>query len=54
MVSKAASLAKELKMIRAELHFMQERCTLVEEENRRFRDGFEKRSMPDEDDLVIY
>ncbi|XP_020574217.1 uncharacterized protein LOC110020448 isoform X2 [Phalaenopsis equestris] len=52
VVSKAASLAKELKIIRSELHSMQERCSLLEEENRRFRDNFEKGSMPDEDDMV--
>ncbi|KAI0500921.1 hypothetical protein KFK09_019139 [Dendrobium nobile] len=52
MVSKTTSLAKELKMIRAELNFMQERCTLLEEENRRLRDGPGKGAMPDEDDLV--
>ncbi|XP_059439561.1 uncharacterized protein LOC132172126 isoform X2 [Corylus avellana] len=52
MASKAASLARELKSIKSDLCFMQERCTLLEEENRRLRDGFAKGIRPEEDDLV--
>jgi hypothetical protein len=52
MASKAASLARELKSIKSDLCFMQERCTLLEEENRRLRDGFSKGIRPEEDDLV--
>ncbi|KAK8945748.1 hypothetical protein KSP40_PGU014324 [Platanthera guangdongensis] len=52
MVSKATSLARELKTIRTELNFMQERCALLEEENRRLRDGSKKGEMAEEDDLV--
>ncbi|XP_057440666.1 uncharacterized protein LOC130732682 [Lotus japonicus] len=52
MATKAASLARELKSIKSDLCFMQERCGLLEEENRRLRDGFEKGVRPEEDDLV--
>ncbi|KAK6940816.1 hypothetical protein RJ641_030347 [Dillenia turbinata] len=52
MASKAASLARELKAIKSDMSFMQERCTLLEEENRRLRDGFVKGIRPEEDDLV--
>ncbi|XP_062144682.1 uncharacterized protein LOC133852032 isoform X2 [Alnus glutinosa] len=52
MASKAGSLARELKLIKSDLCFMQERCTLLEEENRRLRDGFAKGIRPEEDDLV--
>ncbi|KAF7818319.1 F-box/WD repeat-containing 10 [Senna tora] len=52
MASKAASLARELKSIKSDLSFMQERCALLEEENSRLRDGFEKGIRPEEDDLV--
>ena len=54
MASKASSLAIELKTIKSELRFMQERCALLEEENRRLRDGVEKGDRPEEDDLVIH
>lgn len=53
MATKAASLARELKNIKSELSFMQERCTLLEEENRRLRDGLEKGVGAEEDDLVL-
>jgi len=33
---------------------MQERCALLEEENRRLRDGVEKGVRPEEVDLVIH
>lgn len=52
MASKAASLARELKSIKSDLCFVQERCGLLEEENRRLRDGFAKGVRPEEDDLV--
>ncbi|OIT34081.1 PREDICTED: uncharacterized protein LOC109205174 [Nicotiana attenuata] len=52
MASKAATLARELKSIRSDLRFMQERSALLEEENRRLRDGFDKGIPPEEDDLV--
>ncbi|KAK6937526.1 hypothetical protein RJ641_031034 [Dillenia turbinata] len=52
MASKAASLARELKAIKSDVSFMQERCALLEEENRRLRDGFVKGIRPEEDDLV--
>lgn len=31
---------------------MQERCSLLEEENKKLRDGFGKGMRPEEDDLV--
>ncbi|KAF2314879.1 hypothetical protein GH714_037036 [Hevea brasiliensis] len=52
MATKAASLARELMSIKSDLCFMQERCTLLEEENRRLRDGFSKGIRPEEDDLM--
>ena len=52
MATKAASLAREMKSIKSDLCFMQERCSLLEEENRRLRDGFSKGIRPEEDDLV--
>lgn len=52
MASKASSLARELKGLKSDLCFMQERCGLLEEENRRLRDGFAKGVRPEEDDLV--
>ncbi|KAK3023100.1 hypothetical protein RJ639_043115 [Escallonia herrerae] len=52
MAKQAASLARELKSIKSDLCFTQERCALLEEENRRLRDGFAKEMRPEEDDLV--
>ncbi|KAL9395845.1 hypothetical protein Peur_010098 [Populus x canadensis] len=52
MATKAAALARELKSIRSDLCFMQERCALLEEENRRIRDGFCEGTRPEEDDLM--
>lgn len=53
MAGRAANLARELKTIKSELHFMQERCALLEEENKRLRDGYENGgAAPEEDDLV--
>ncbi|ERM95672.1 hypothetical protein AMTRI_Chr08g207170 [Amborella trichopoda] len=52
MASKAASLAQELKSIKGEVGYLSERCVLLEEENKRLRDGFSKGIRPEEDDLV--
>lgn len=52
MATKAATMARELKSMRSDLGFMQERCALLEEENRKLRDGLAKGIPPDEDDLV--
>lgn len=52
MAAKASSLARELKFIKSDLGFVQERCSLLEEENRRLRDGLDKGMRPEEDDLV--
>ncbi|KAK0582155.1 hypothetical protein LWI29_022143 [Acer saccharum] len=52
MATKAASLARELKSLKSDLCFVQERSTLLDEENRRLRDGFDKGIRPEEDDLV--
>ncbi|KAL3621608.1 hypothetical protein CASFOL_036520 [Castilleja foliolosa] len=52
MATKAASMARELKSIRTDLGFMQERCTLLEEESKKLRDGSANGIRPDEDDLV--
>ena len=53
MAGRAANLARELKTIKSELHFMQERCGLLEEENKRLRDGYDNGgAAPEEDDLV--
>ncbi|XP_074268950.1 uncharacterized protein LOC141592246 [Silene latifolia] len=52
MASKSASLAKELKTVKSDMCFLQERCAILEEENRRLRDGFGEGIRPDEDDLV--
>ncbi|XP_065864358.1 uncharacterized protein [Euphorbia lathyris] len=52
MATKAASVARELKSIKSDLCFMQERCNLLEEENTRLRDGFSKGIRPEEDDLM--
>ncbi|RLM78536.1 uncharacterized protein C2845_PM12G25670 [Panicum miliaceum] len=52
MASRAAALARELKNIKSELHFMQERCGLLEEENKRLREGYDNGAAPEEDDLV--
>ncbi|MCL7027154.1 hypothetical protein MKW94_005978 [Papaver nudicaule] len=52
MAASAASLARELKSIRSDLSFMQERCALLEEENMRLRNGSDKGLTPEEDDMV--
>lgn len=54
MAGRAANLARELTTIKSELRFMQERCGLLEEENKRLRDGYDSGgAAPEEDDLVI-
>lgn len=53
LTTKAATLARELKTIKLVLSFMQERCNLLEEENRRLREGFEKGVGLEEDDLLV-
>jgi len=53
MASRATALARELKNIKSELHFMQERCGLLEEENKRLREGYDNGAAPEEDDLVM-
>lgn len=52
MAKKAGFLAREVKSMKSDLCFMQERCSILEEENRRLRDGFVKGIPPEEDDLV--
>lgn len=52
MATRAASMARELKSIRSDMAFMQERCGLLEEENRKLRDGLAEGTQPDDDDLV--
>ncbi|CAM8887260.1 unnamed protein product [Rhodiola kirilowii] len=52
MATKASFLAKELKSIKSDLCFMQERCVLLEEENEMLRHGYTKGIQPEEDDLV--
>lgn len=54
MATKAGALARELKSIKSDLCFMQERCNLLGEENRRLRDGIAKGIRPEEDDLVPF
>ncbi|GJX93991.1 hypothetical protein Tco_0348577, partial [Tanacetum coccineum] len=54
MAKKAGFLAREMKSIKSDLCFMQERCSILEEENRRLRDGFIKGFPPEEDDLVCF
>ncbi|KAI3975101.1 hypothetical protein MKX01_031081 [Papaver californicum] len=49
MAANAATLAREVKLIRSDLSFMQEGCDMLEEENMRLRNGSDK---PEEDDLV--
>lgn len=54
MANKAAFLSKELKNIKSELNFMQERCNHLEEENRRLREeGYDREASHDDEDLVI-
>ncbi|KAG8064034.1 hypothetical protein GUJ93_ZPchr0004g40481 [Zizania palustris] len=53
MAGRASALASDLKNIKSELHFMQERCGLLEAENKRLREGCDNGVPPEEDDLVI-
>ncbi|WOL09711.1 hypothetical protein Cni_G18464 [Canna indica] len=52
MATKASFLSRELKSIKSELSFMQERCNLLEEENGRLQEVVDKGLRPEEDDLV--
>ncbi|KAL2485866.1 hypothetical protein Adt_30622 [Abeliophyllum distichum] len=52
MATKAAGLARELRSVKSDVRFMQERCNLLEEENRKLRHGFGEDIQPEEDDLV--
>ncbi|KAL8100818.1 uncharacterized protein LOC141682444 [Apium graveolens] len=52
MANKAASLARELRSVKSDLCFMQQRCALLEEENGRFRDGYTDGLRPEEDDMM--
>ncbi|KAK1261839.1 hypothetical protein QJS04_geneDACA001260 [Acorus gramineus] len=54
LATKASSLTQELQSMKSELCFIQERCVLLEEENKRLRDGIEKGLRPEEDDLVHF
>lgn len=49
MATRAASMARELKSIKSDMAFMQERCNLLEEENRKLREG----TQPEEDDDLV-
>ncbi|XP_076923267.1 uncharacterized protein LOC143585338 [Bidens hawaiensis] len=40
MAKRAGFLAREMKSMKSDLCFVQERCSILEEENRRLRDGF--------------
>ncbi|GMH26025.1 hypothetical protein Nepgr_027868 [Nepenthes gracilis] len=52
LATKAAVMARELKSVKANLYYIQERCALLEEENRGLRDGFPKTIRHEEDELV--
>lgn len=52
MASKAKLLFRELKTVRADLAFLRERCTQLEEENKRLRDSVATGVRHEEDDLV--
>ncbi|KAL5216512.1 hypothetical protein ABZP36_007913 [Zizania latifolia] len=52
MAGRASALARELKNIKSELRFMQERCGLLEEDNKRLREEYDTGVPPEEDDLV--
>ncbi|GJS59950.1 retrovirus-related pol polyprotein from transposon TNT 1-94 [Tanacetum coccineum] len=49
MAKKVGFLAREMKSMKSDLCFMQERCIILEEENQRLRDGFIKGVPPEED-----
>ncbi|XP_022963489.1 uncharacterized protein LOC111463807 isoform X2 [Cucurbita moschata] len=52
MATKTSSLARELKSLKSNICFMQERCAILDEENRRLRNGVSTGVKPEEDDLV--
>ncbi|KAF6152161.1 hypothetical protein GIB67_005807 [Kingdonia uniflora] len=52
MATKATYLARELKFLKSDLCFMKYRCAMLEEENRKLREGCGEGSRPEEDDLV--
>ncbi|PKU66905.1 hypothetical protein MA16_Dca018908 [Dendrobium catenatum] len=52
MAAKAKLLMREMKTVKADLAFAKERCTQLEEENRMLREGLEKGSNPEDDDLI--
>ncbi|XP_021846972.2 uncharacterized protein [Spinacia oleracea] len=52
MAAKSTSIARELKSVKSDMSFLQERCGLLEEENQRLREGFGKEDRADDDDLV--
>lgn len=54
MAAKAKMLLRELKTVRGDLTFLRDRCSQLEEENRRLRESVVKGTRPDEDDLVIF
>ncbi|KAJ7565649.1 hypothetical protein O6H91_02G069100 [Diphasiastrum complanatum] len=52
MATKAKLLLRELKTVKADLTFSQDRCIQLEEENKRLRESLSKGIRPEEDDLV--
>ncbi|KAL0926891.1 hypothetical protein M5K25_003144 [Dendrobium thyrsiflorum] len=52
MAAKAKLLMREMKTVKADLAFAKERCTQLEEENKMLREGLEKGSNPEDDDLI--
>ncbi|KAK9723779.1 hypothetical protein RND81_05G024600 [Saponaria officinalis] len=51
--AKAKVLLRELKTVKADLAFAKERCSQLEEENKRLRESREKGDNPADDDLVF-
>ncbi|CAH9140584.1 unnamed protein product [Cuscuta epithymum] len=54
MAARAAAFARELKSLKSDLCFVQDRCSFLEEENRKLRNGIPEGLVPPEedDDLV--
>ena len=50
--AKAKLLLRELKTVKADMVFAKERCSQLEEENKRLRESREKGDNPADDDLV--
>ncbi|KAH9619297.1 hypothetical protein KSS87_021557 [Heliosperma pusillum] len=50
--AKAKVLLRELKTVKADLAFAKERCSQLEEENKRLRENRDKGDNPDDDDLI--